>query len=372
MRRVAAASLAILLLGGARGCCSCVTNYHFERRDGDALSPGAAVTLTPPTVRLLHFGDFGSATCQQSVVASAMADANARKPFDLAIHIGDNLYDCGPDWRSTAAAGCNFNADGNTVVAGYTPPDDPSFREKFEDALSPLADAGVPIYVGLGNHDVVTSTSCVPVGDPVAIGRAKACLEVAHSSTAWTMPARHYVVDQGPARFIVVDSNLVEADYGGFDLQQEVDFLTSATIGCDTRPCFLFAHHPAAAAGEHAAGFTADFTARTNTLLAAAGGKLRAMLSGHDHDLQHLRTPDGLDVFISGNGCRDRPSERFADVEPAGATLLYGTVRWGFATLEVSSTAFTWRLEDEQGVAIYCCAATLAGTWSQCNPVACE
>jgi hypothetical protein len=368
--RATAAALALALLGGAGGCCACAEMSTFERRAGAV--PGPPLTLTPPTVRALHFADFGEASCQQAAVADGIADAQRRRPFDLAFSVGDNLYGCGPDWRSTAAGRCAFAADGATVAPGYTPPFDPSFGEKFEDALGALSGPGVPVYLALGNHDVATWASCVPVGDPVAVSRAKACLEVAHVGPAWRMPARHYVVDQGPARFIVLDANVIEADYGGFTLADEVAFLQASSAGCDARPCFAVAHHPAAAAGKHAGDFTASFTDRMAQLVAAGGGHLRAWLSGHDHDLQHLRTADGLDVLVAGSGAQERPEERFERVAPAGATLLFGSVRWGFAILEVSATGFTWRAVDARGSSRHCCAATLSGTWSRCEPVRCD
>jgi hypothetical protein len=371
--RVAAAALVLVLLGGANGCCACAASKTFERRSAAASAPKPAVTLTPPVTRVLHFGDFGEPTCQQAAVAAAIADAQQRKPFDVAFHAGDNLYPCGPDWHSTQAARCTFAADGNTVAPGYSPPSDPIFHENFEDALGSLIDGGVPIYLSLGNHDVSTWTSCLPIGDPVAVARAKACLEVAHSSPGWKMPARHYFVDQGPARFIVLDTEVVGGDYaGGFTLADEIAFLTAASAGCDARPCFVVTHHPAASAGLHDSDFIPAYAARMQQLVAAAGGNLRGWLAGHDHDLQHLRTAGGLDVFISGNGCRHRTDERFEQAAPAGATLEYATIRWGFAILEVSATGFTWRVEDERGDPRYCCAATLSGTWSRCDPVVCN
>jgi hypothetical protein len=371
--RGAAAAAALVLLGGANGCCACSASRHYERRSAAAESPGPAVTLTPPVVRALHFGDFGEPTCQQAAVASAIEDAQGRSPFDLAFHVGDNLYDCGPDWRSTAAGRCAFEADGATVAPGYAPPRDPSFGEKFEDALGGLARAGVPVYLALGNHDVATWGSCLPIGDPVAVSRAKACLEVAHTGPAWRFPARHYVVDQGPARFIVIDSNLIKGDYGGFTLADEVAFVAASAAGCDARPCFVMAHHPAATAGGHTSDFDPAYTARMAQVIAAAGGNLRGWLAGHDHDLQHLRTAAGLDVFVSGNGCRDRTSERFEHPAPTGSTLFYGSVRWGYAVLEVSATGFTWRAEDERGSPRHCCAArVVAGAWTPCEPVRCD
>jgi hypothetical protein len=376
--RSAAAALAISLLAGANGCCSCAASGTFERHTGAAVVPPAAPALTPPVVRILHVGDFGEDTCQQAAVAAGIADAQRRTPFALALSVGDNLYPCGPDWRSTAAGQCTFAPDGATIAPGYTPPHDPSFREKFEAPLGALSDAGVPVYLALGNHDVSTWTACMPVGEAPAVGRAKACLEVAHRSRAWKMPARHYTIDlpEGSptpfARIIVLDSNVVAADYGGFTLADEAVFLEAAAAGCDAIACFVAAHHPAATAGGHASDFTPAFTARMEQLVAAGGGDLRGWLSGHDHDLQHVQTAAGLDVFVSGNGARARPDERFERAAPGSALLRYGTVRWGFAILEVAADAFTWRVEDERGGARYCCAAARTGSWSPCEPVRCE
>jgi tartrate-resistant acid phosphatase type 5 len=371
MIRFAVAAAAVALLSGANGCCACSASKDYERR-GATSAVGPAVSLAPPIVRALHFGDFGEANCQQAAVAAGIADAQRRKPFDLAFHAGDNLYECGADWRSTQAARCAFASDGNTVAPGYVPPHDPDFKEKFEEPLGALSGAGVPVYMALGNHDVATWGSCLPIGDPVAVARAKACLEVAHRAPAWTMPARRYVIDRGPARFVVLDSNLVAGDYGGFTLAEEVAFLSAASAGCDAIACFVVAHHPPATAGGHVSDFNPAFTARMEQLVAAGGGKIRAWLTAHDHDLQHVRTAGGLDVFVSGNGSRDRTGERFDRTAPAGATLLYGTVRWGHAILEVAANGFTWRVEDDRGSPRYCCAAALSDSWSACDPVPCE
>jgi hypothetical protein len=374
--RLAAAAAALALLSGANGCCACASSSTYERRASTPTAP--APVLAPPVVRALHFGDFGDANCQQAAVAAGIADAQRRTPFDVAFHAGDNLYGCGPEWHSPAAARCTFAPDGNTVAPGFTYPFDPSFELKFEGALGALSGASVPVYLALGNHDVSTWRSCRPDGDPARVGRLKACLEVAHVGPAWRMPGRHYVVDvpeTAPvARFIVLDTNVVEADYGGFTLADEIAFLTASVDGCEALPCFVVAHHPPASAGQHRSDFDAGYSPRMSQLVAAGGGRLRGWLAGHDHDLQHVRTAEGLDVFVSGNGSRERTDERFDRTEPAGATLQYGSVRWGHAVLEVSASGFAWRAEDERGSRRHCCAATrdLAGGWSSCDPVACD
>jgi hypothetical protein len=359
MIRRRAAVAAVLLLGGA---CACSGSPTFTLRKGAALSPAPAPAAPAPSARILHLGDFGDATRQQRAVAAAIAAAHRRAPFDLALAVGDLVYPCGPDARLPGAAACAFAPDGSTIAPGFAPPADPSFAVHDR----PLAFLGAtPLYTALGNHDVATGGACGP--PDAATARTKACLEVAHAGPQWVMPGRHYAVDRGPARFIVVDSNLVVRDYGGFTLDDEVAFVSAQSAGCADRTCFLVGHHPPATAGEHAADATAAYLARMQRLLDAGGGRIRAWLAGHDHDLQHLRTPSGLDVLVSGNGSEGRPLERF-ETASAGATLLFASVRWGYGVVEVWPGGWRYRFEDEGSRALYCCAASGDGP---CQPTVC-
>ncbi len=362
MSRSAAAAVLALLVGAA-GCHGCAGAPTFTVRNGAARTPGPAPTLAPPSLRALHLGDFGDRTRQQAAMASAIETAQRRTPFDLALDAGDLVYPCGPNAAAAGAEACRFADDGATVAAGFTAPADPAFS--VHDG--PLASLGkTPAFVALGNHDVATGGSCGPADEAVA--RTKACLSVAHASPQWTMPARHYAVDRGPARFIVIDTNVVLRDYGGFTLDSEVAFLAAQAEGCAARRCFVVGHHPPVTAGVHRADATREYVARMQRLLDAGGGRIRAWLVGHDHDLQHLRTPTGLDVLVSGNGSRGRPRETF-DATSAGGQLLFASVRWGYGVLEVSTDGWRYRFEDERGEPVYCCTAAGGGP---CDPVACR
>jgi hypothetical protein len=183
------------------------------------------------------------------------------------------------------------------------------------------------------------------------------------------MPARHYVVDRGPARLVVLDSNVLVADYGGFTLDDEVAFLAEAARDAGGRRVFVLAHHPAATAGLHRDELGPARVARLRRLQEAAGGRIAAWFAGHDHDLQHLRSPAGHDVFVSGNGSRGRPFERFEVARPEGAELLFASNSWGFATLEVSQGHWEVRFESDANEALHCCRAAGPG---RCRPVACR
>jgi 3',5'-cyclic AMP phosphodiesterase CpdA len=375
------ARAAALVATAALAACGC-RSPTFAYRAPPALAPPAAAPLTGPSQRFLHLADFGDATCQQEQVAAAVEAAHRRAPFDAALFPGDLVYECGPDPDATGAEACRFAPDDNTVEPGLPPDTAAASFQVHEEPLAFLAQPpAVPVYVSLGNHDVATWGRCAGGDDPVGRSRRKACLNVAHASPLWTMPGRHYAVDLGPARFIAIDSNLLIGDYGGFSFDDEVAFVRDAAAGCRAdaceaepggcdRPwCFVLAHHPAFTAGIHRDDATPAYLARVAQILDAGGGRLRGWLSGHDHDLQHVRGPGGLDVLVSGNGARGRPHERFREASAAGAEVLFGSVAWGFGVLEVSHAGWRYRFEDVHGVPLYCCAA--AGP-RRCDPARCE
>lgn len=361
------------------GCCSRGGGAYTVREAPPPAPPSTlsedevARSVPRPLLRVLLLGDFGDRTCQQRAVAGAVAAAHRRAPFDLGLHLGDNLYECGPDAALPGAAACAFAGDGSAVLPGYRPPADDRFPRLLEGPLAPLAEGPrpVPFYAALGNHDVATSGSCRsgPEAEAVALGRTKACLEVAHRGPLWRMPGRHYVLDRGPARFVVLDGNLLVRDYGGFTLADEVAFVREATRGCGARRCFVVAHQPAATAGSHASDWRdGTYRERLRRVQEAFQAPIAAWLSGHDHDLQQLRTPAGYDVFVSGNGSRQRARERFERVMPPDARLLFASTAWGFATLELFDDGWGVRFEDTSGVSLHCCRARGAG---RCEPAGC-
>lgn len=326
-----------------------------------------------PAVRVLLFGDFGHPTLLQSLVARAMRRAAAERPFDLALQLGDNLYSCGPDPTRAGAETCRFSDDGATVAPGVVPPDDPLFRvnEAPLEGLRAADGAPLPVYLALGNHDVASTGRCAAPGltaDEAA--RRRACLEVARRSAAWQMPARHYVLDRGPLRLIVVDTNVVVGDYGGFTLDDEVAFVREAAAPCGPgRSCFLAGHHPPAAVHGYRvrwSPFPSPVQRRMARLLEAAGGRLRGVFAGHVHLLEHL-TLDGLDVFVSGSTAMGG-YHRLRVVVPGRAQVRFATDAWGYATLEVGADGYRVAFHDTSGAALYCCDA---GREGPCRPAEC-
>jgi len=360
--RGAVAAAALLVAGFAHA-----SSPDFILRPA-ALGPTASPF--PVAARAIHFADFGADTRQQAAVAAAMANHARSVPVDLLLSPGDNIYECGPDPLLPGAAACEFGPDQNTVAPGFIPPDDAAFERLFEKPLAGITRNGkpVPVLLTLGNHDVAATGLCASGGDAGEISRRRACLEVAHRAPSWSMPGRHWVVDQGPARFIGIDSTLLKRDYGGFSIDDEVAFVAGAARSCGQKLCFMVAHHPSYSAGEHRADATPEYLARVKRIEVAAG-PIAGWLAGHEHQLEHLRAPAGYDVLISGNAAAGRPGERFEPVSAPGARLLFASTRWGFGVLEVGENGnWSYRFIDDAGRSIHCCTASARG---RCEPSAC-
>jgi hypothetical protein len=357
--RVWAAALATSLL-------ACIHDVYRSEPIGP---PGSR---RPETLRVLVFGDFGYQSIPQRLTAGAMRRATRARPFDLALELGDNLYYCGPDPTRPGAETCRFEDDGATVAPGAKPPDDPLFRVN-EAPLAGLRgrDGGaLPIYLALGNHDVgLGGGRCArPVLGEVETMRRRACLSVARRTPTWTMPARHYVIDRGPVRFVVLDTNVTVRDYGGFTLQDEIAFVREATATCGAeRHCVLVGHHPPAVLLGGARRKPPPYAGRIEQLVSAAGGRARAFFGGHEHTLQHVSL-DGLDVFISGSTAMGA-FRGFTTRWPARAQVRFASSAWGYAVLEADGRGYRIEFVDTSGAALHCCEA---GTSGPCRSVSCD
>lgn len=363
MTRCVPAAAWAALLGSALLSC-----MHAAYR----ADPEGAATPTPPeALRVLVFGDFGYRTLPQRLTAKAMRRATRERPFDLALEVGDNIYRCGPEPTRPGAETCRFADDGVTVAPGAKPPDDPLFLVN-EAPLAGLAardGAPLPIFLALGNHDIGHGgAGCEreALGEVEAM-RRRACLSVARRTPTWTMPARHYVLDRGPVRFVVLDTNVAVKDYGGFTLEDELAFVREATASCGAeRTCFLVGHHPPAAVHGYGNRRPLPYAARIARLVAAAGGRARAFFAGHFHTLEHLSL-DGLEVFVSGSTAMGAFGG-FTTRTPARTQVRFTSTAWGYAVLECDGRGYRVAFFDSKGAALHCCEA---GATGPCRPSRC-
>ncbi|MGM7645519.1 metallophosphoesterase [Nocardia sp. JW2] len=293
----------------------------------------AAVAKFPPTagrsVRVLVTGDAGTGTRTQWAVADAAREFHAREPFSLAVGLGDNIYDSGPNG-----------------------PDDIQFATKFED---PNTGLDFPWAMVLGNHD----TSSVFPGDGGWLPRGNHEVAYHAHSPRWWMPSRYYslrIPEQNPVvEFFVLDVNPLAAyippvfdPYWAVDgpyMNEQRAWLDRALAESTAQWKIACTHHPYLSNGSHgdAGNYEGLPIEPLNGIHAKRFfedhvlGKVSLLLSGHDHTMQILEpTPatKGTRQIISGASAKTSTGQ---PGEPAGRhNALYQTHHeLGFMVLDL-------------------------------------
>ncbi|MFJ4654611.1 metallophosphoesterase [Nocardia sp. NPDC088792] len=247
-----------------------VTKFPFP--DGDAL-------------RVLITGDAGTGTRSQWAVADAIRDLHRREPVSVALGLGDNIYEYGPDDA-----------------------DDPQFAEKFE---KPNDGLDFPWVMTLGNHD----NSAVAPGDGGWLDRGNYEVKYHANSPRWWMPSRYYSVripEKIPVvEFFVIDINPLAAyippflsPYWSVDgqfMNDQRNWLDQAIAESPAKWKIACTHHPYLSNGPtgDAGNYDGIPVAPMNGVYAKQFfedhviGKCHILMSGHDHCLQVLdATPE--------------------------------------------------------------------------------
>lgn len=284
------------LLAGAAGVAGALAGVSLL-----GLSPANAVPVAsgvtkfpmPPegNARILVTGDAGTGSSTQWAVANAAREYHASEPFSLAVGLGDNIYDNGPEDDHDA-----------------------QFATKFE---SPNAGLDFPWAMVLGNHD----TSSVFPGDGGWLARGNFEVGYHANSPRWWMPSRYYSLRISPVvEFFVLDLTPLAALIPPFlDPQFNVDgpymngqraWLDQALAESTAKWKIVCTHHPYLSNGGH--GNAGSYDGLPAPLSGTAAktffeehvlGKVNFILSGHDHSLQVLEsTPatKGTRQIVSG------------------------------------------------------------------------
>ena len=230
-------------------------------------------------IRVLAFGDFGDGGKGQREVASAMLQYHRQRPFDFAITLGDNFYNKG--MRSV---------------------DDPRWRTWWDQLYDPL---GIQFYATLGNHDY---------GFPQS---PEAEILYSKKSPSWRMPATRYTYTAGSVQFFATDSQKMTPD--------QLEWLQKELASSTARWKVVYGHHTIYSHGYH--GNTPELI---RELLPLIKDRVDIYLSGHDHDMQHLRPEGNLHFFVSGSGGKLRR------IRPGPRSLFAMSAR-GFAVLEANA-----------------------------------
>jgi hypothetical protein len=255
----------------------------------------AFMRVTPPvfsakdqsTIRVVAFGDFGTGTDEQKQVASAMMTHHQQSPFDIGITVGDNFYPVGMESLK-----------------------DPRWQTWWEDVYGPM---NLTFYAVLGNHDWYHFDS--PAAEILYDG----------STSSWRMPAPYYTFTAGPIQFFALDTQEVSA--------KQLRWLDEQLQKSQSPWKVAFAHHPIFSDGYHG-----DNDTLKNHLLPVLKNRVDLYISGHEHDMQHLKSVEGVNFVISGGGGRDlrppRPTSR----------SLFAKEAHGFTILEAKATELSIHL----------------------------
>ncbi|GAA5151197.1 hypothetical protein GCM10023321_17810 [Pseudonocardia eucalypti] len=242
--------------------------------------------------RVLVTGDAGTDGAEHFAVTGAALAEHRRRPFGMALGLGDNIYEYGP-----------FSSD------------DPQFESKFE---KPNDGLDFPWLMAQGNHD---NSGLLPgTGDWEARGQYE--VEYHERSRRWFMPARYYSVrvpeDRPVAEFFVIDTNPVTSyvpqllpywTFNGEYMHRQRRWLRAGLASSPARYRFVCSHHPYVNNGPHGNAGSYDGITIGNY---ASGrhlktwyeqdvlGTAHAILSGHDHSQQVLEPVRGTVQVVSG------------------------------------------------------------------------
>ena len=244
---------------------------------------------------MLIVGDTGKDTFRRTSVVRAMRKHIVWSQPDAVMLLGDNFYETGVD----------------SV-------DDPRFRDHFE-SLFDARSFDMPFYACLGNHDVY--------------GNADAQVQYSDRSDRWRMPAKYYrerkMAGVATVDFVVLDTNQLLID--DQESVEQLAWLRSELAGSDADYKIIAGHHPALTGGQH------EIVPRIGEVLPPLFNEFQIdlYLSGHDHDLQLLKSDSGWLQVVSGSGSKLRSTS------------------WIDETMFAKADAgFCWLLIDENGLSL--------------------
>jgi predicted phosphodiesterase len=249
--------------------------------------------------RFVALGDTGTGSPAQLRTARVAKRVCRRKGCGFAVLLGDNFY-----------------------PHGMKPHDERQFRRLI---LRPYAALHVPIFAVLGNHDL----------DQNPIHQVRA----SRRHRQWRMPNFRYQFRSGPAQFYAVNSNCGALEWWRLShaVRKEPDVWN-----------FVLAHHPAYSQGPHGDSNWLD----RGVWQWLVESKIDVMLSGHDHNLEHLQKEGAApEYFVLGSSGGN--SEKKLTPSPSQAKRLFHSKSPGFAWLEVSARNLHVEIYDDEGSLIY-------------------
>jgi hypothetical protein len=260
---------------------------------------------------MLVFGDAGTGDAGQYRVGRAMYEVCRRRGCQLALMLGDNIYENGV--RVTAR---------DSVEGSYREILD-QFDEKFEAPYQRFEEfPGFHFWAVLGNHDYRRNT----------LGTL---ITYSEFSDRWRLPALHYEVPRLP------DWIQIYALHTDTDVRRDLNGLqvhSARRALCEPRGVerwkIAFGHQPIYNSGHHQGDANEQ---RTRALLEAPLIRecgVHLYLSGHAHHQEHA-TATGFEHIIQGAAGKTKGRNRQPKF-PSVSQRHFST-EFGFAVLEVDA-----------------------------------
>ncbi|MEM6801769.1 MAG: metallophosphoesterase, partial [Bacteroidota bacterium] len=234
------------------------------------------------SLRFAVIGDWGvKGKLQQKTVAKELNAQCQSKDFDFIITTGDNFYPRG--------------------VASI---EDDHWKSSYEEIYQGPA-LNIPWYPVLGNHDYG--------------GNVAAQFEYSNKSESWTFPAKYYAIQHKLSNglevlMLFLDTTPFQDSYfeeGWFDEEIALDstaqkeWMQKVLSQSDADWKLVFGHHTL---------YTGGMRAKEKPYVRMHLEKLfqeegvDAYICGHEHDIQHIRPPGGVEYFVSGAAAMARPT----------------------------------------------------------------
>lgn len=249
-------------------------------------------------IRVVAIGDFGTGSPAQLSLAKVMTKYGKEHPFDFGLTLGDNFY-----------------------PRGITSPSDSKWHDYWE---VPYGSMGIRFYASLGNHDYINPDG--PAGEIV----------YGQTSKTWAMPSTYYTYTAGPVQFFAIDTEEM-SDTARY--QRQVAWLDAELAKSKARWKVVYGHYQIYSATR------GDEQNLIQRLLPVLKGRVDLYLCGHDHNMQQLKTEEGVHFFLSGGGGASLYDFRIPDY----THTTYKAKTNGFTVLEADDKQMTIRLIGPDG-----------------------
>ena len=242
---------------------------------------------------LICVGDFGTGQEGQLKVAELMKYLIELYNCKLILGLGDNIY---PDGVSSSK--------------------DPQFFTKFEEPYKDLP-KNIKFYNVLGNHDYHQQKS------------PKSEIKYSKLNKQWVLPHNFYCfkrfINNVPVDFIALDTNLRKLK----NKKEQKKWLTNTILESKSAWNIVYGHHPWKSFGEHGHA-EGELDTFYQEMVDETNGKIDLLISGHDHNQQHIFIPNNPNMIVSGVGGQTRPMK-----SETGEGLLYSSSNLGCCLIEV-------------------------------------